>query len=462
MTLAERCAVVASLLFACSDAPPSEEAMPAQQPDRPATATTTTPQTSGMVVAASTGSVASAGASVTGAGARAAASTSSAGAGGTQTASPAASGGAGSVPLESTTAGKGAEAMSTAAQPMAAGATALPQSPQTLTLLDHAWFSGPELGYDTQFMDEPVELGAGPFAEVTLTFRLESPCFPFDKWTDNPPPAGEAFPAQCDRFDRLMYFEMDPALEESDAAGMQVLRAITPYGGPLEKTVDITDFANARPGAHSLRSFVGTWVDDEGQVSGSDGGYFLSVEVETKPGPPPRAVLSVFPLWSGWVGVETMLPELPFTLPEGTTHAQLVYLVTGHGGAMDPSSACIGAADEFCKRTHHLYFDGTELTPDGFSGSGFVPWRDDCSELCTLAQGHPMMGSYCQQNPNRAVRNVTGSRANWCPGDDVEPILTPLLAAQATPGEHRVRFAIDDIYPDGRWQVALAVYAYAD
>ena len=73
-----------------------------------------------------------------------------------------------------------------------------------------------------------------------------------------------------------------------------------------------------------------------------------------------------------------------------------------------------------------------------------------------------MMGSYCQQNPNRAARSVTAPRANWCPGDAVAPIVVQLEAAQSVAGVHRARFAIDDIYPDGRWQVALVVYAYAD
>jgi hypothetical protein len=270
------------------------------------------------------------------------------------------------------------------------------------------------------------------------------------------------FPAKCDRFDRLMYFEIDPAATDADAPGLQVLRSITPYGGPLEKSVDITDFANTHAGPHSLRSFVGTWVDDAGQVSGSDGGYFLSVTIETKPGVVAQRALAVTSLYSGWVGVETPLTELPFTLPEGVGRAELAYLVTGHGGAMDPSSACIGAADEFCKRTHHIRVDGVELTPEGFDGAAFIPWRDDCGELCTLAQGHPMMGSYCRENPNRMQGSVTAPRANWCPGDAVRPIVVKLPAAQAAPGQHTARFDIDDIYPDGRWQVALAVYAYAD
>jgi hypothetical protein len=342
-----------------------------------------------------------------------------------------------------------------------AGATAS-TGPSELTLLDHAWFSGPMLGYDTQFMDRTFDLGPGPFAEVTMTFQLESPCFPFDKWTQSPPPDGQMFPAKCDRFDRLMYFEVDPAADATAAPGLQVLRSITPYGGPLEKTADITAFANTHPGVHSLRSFVGTWVDDQGQVSGADGGYFVSVRIHVKSGMPVKRALAVTSLFSGWVGVDTKLSDLSFTLPEGTTRAELVYLVTGHGGAMDPSSACIGAAEEFCKRTHHLTVDGAELTPRGFSQPAFVPWRDDCGKLCTMAQGHPMMGAYCKENPNRMAGSVTAPRANWCPGDAVAPIAAELSAAQLKAGKHQARFAIDDIYPEGRWQVALAVYAYAD
>jgi hypothetical protein len=336
----------------------------------------------------------------------------------------------------------------------------MPDAQGRITLLEHEWFSGPELGYDTQYMDRPFDLGSGPFSEVTLTFQLESPCFPFEKWTESPPPDGQMFPAQCDRFDRLMYFEVDPAATPDAAPGLQVLRAITPYGGPMEKTVDITDFANTHPGPHSLRSFVGTWVDDQGQISGSDGGYFVSVKLDLKLGAAARRALAVTPLYSGWFSLETMLGALPFTLPEGTTRAQLAYLVTGHGGAMDPSRACIGAAEEFCQRTHHVSVDGAELTPTGFSSAAFIPWRDDCAELCTMAQGHPMMGAYCKENPNRMAGSVTAPRANWCPGDLVHTIELPLTAAQSTPGQHRAHFAIDDMYPEGRWQVALAVYAY--
>ena len=365
-------------------------------------------------------------------------------------------------------AGAGAAAPDAAGAGGVAGEAAVSEppalGPSEHKLLEREWFSGPMLGYDTQYMDRPFDLGAGPFAEVTLSFQLESPCFPFDKWSASPPPDGELFPAQCDRFDRLMYFEIDPAAEgdASAAPGLQVLRAITPYGGPMEKTVDMTDFANTTPGPHSLRSFLGTWVDDEGQVSGSDGGYFLSVTIRVKHGTPERRALAVTSLFSGWFSLETAEADLPFVLPEGTQRAQLQYLVTGHGGAMDPSSACIGAAEEFCQRTHHLTVDDSELTPEGYARPAFVPWRDDCGELCTRAQGHPMMGAYCQENPNRMERSVTAPRANWCPGDSVAAIVAQLPAAQVTPGMHRARFAIDDMYPDGRWQVALAVYAYGD
>jgi hypothetical protein len=296
--------------------------------------------------------------------------------------------------------------------------------------------------------DAPVQAGA-PARGVAGSSSLAS--------ATGTPGAGAAGTAG---FDRLMYFEIDPAATGTIAPGTQVFRAITPYGGPLEKTVDITDFANVQRGPHRLRSFIGTWVDDAGQISGAQGGYFLTVEIAAEPGPPPRAALAVIPLWSGWVQKNTALADLPLTLPEGTKRAELSYLVTGHGGGEDPSAACVGAADEFCRRTHHLFADDAALKPEGYPGAAFVPWRDDCGSLCTPAQGHPMMGQYCRENPNRAATSVTAPRANWCPGDDVAPIIAPLPAASSTPGSHRARFAIDGIHVDGRWQVALVVYTY--
>jgi hypothetical protein len=42
----------------------------------------------------------------------------------------------------------------------------------------------------------------GKYEKVLLVLDLESPCFPFDKWKDDPPPPGHNWPASCDAFDR--------------------------------------------------------------------------------------------------------------------------------------------------------------------------------------------------------------------------------------------------------------------
>jgi hypothetical protein len=330
--------------------------------------------------------------------------------------------------------------------------------PYTVTLLDGAWFSGS----GQQLYDSELDLGEGPFERVTLGIELESPCYPFDKWDADPPPPGENWPASCDAFDRLMYFVLDQPTTDGDPPGFEVLRSITPFGGPLERNADLTDFANAHPGAHTLSSYISTWEDAAGQVSGSAGGYFMTVRVEIDPGPAPRQVLAAVPLWFGPVGDETALGELPFVLPEGTTSTRVEYRVTGHGGGSDPSAACIGPAEEFCERTHHLTVDGVDVIPPRAGGPTFVPWRSNCVDLCTLTPGHPFGGSYCAENPQGAVSSVQAPRANWCPGDDVDPIAGPLPAAASAAGEHALGFAIDGIHADGTWWVSLSVYAFGD
>src|SRR5262245_28645090 len=47
-----------------------------------------------------------------------------------------------------------------------------------------------------------VDWRSGPFARVTLVIDLDTSCFPWEKWSTNPPPAGQAWPSDCDAFDR--------------------------------------------------------------------------------------------------------------------------------------------------------------------------------------------------------------------------------------------------------------------
>ncbi|MFY0536725.1 peptide-N-glycosidase F-related protein [Nannocystis pusilla] len=100
--------------------------------------------------------------------------------------------------------------------------------------------------------------------------------------------------------------------------------------------------------------------------------------------------------------------------------AELVYTVSGHGGAADNIGDCIGPAEEFCKRRHHISFDGAVVT-------SFDAWRTDCGELCTITENPLPVGpaKFCAENPCGATASVMAARANWCPGDLVAPCADP-------------------------------------
>lgn len=325
--------------------------------------------------------------------------------------------------------------------------------PFTISVLERQWLTGTG-GWDTQHKDVEVDLGVGKFERVTLTIDLETSCFPFEKWEEDPPPDGHNWPAKCDAFDRTMGFIFDPA-GEGEPPGFEALRSITPFGGPQHAEADITNWANVHPGVHSLRSYINSWPDGAGQVSGSEGGWTLSVKLEVVPGVPPRDVVAAIPLYQGDVGADVGQTELAFTLPEATKKASIEYRVSGHGGASDPSADCIGPAEEFCKRLHHLFVDGEELL-------AYEPWRMNCTELCTVMKHvwpDDSSFNYCAENPCGSIGSVNAPRASWCPGDVVAPISGPLKIG---PGEHTVGFLVDGLYPGGIWTTSVVVYAFAD
>ncbi|WAS94306.1 peptide-N-glycosidase F-related protein [Nannocystis punicea] len=328
------------------------------------------------------------------------------------------------------------------------------REPFSLQVLDNAWISGMD-GWNTQHQDVAFDLGEGPFSKVTLIVDLDTDCYPWEKWQDSPPPQGQYWPASCDAFDRTMGFISDPAADADSPPGFELLRSITPFGGPAHLEADITDYANAHPGGHMLRSYINSWPDGAGQVSGSAGGWHLSVRVEGEPGPAPREVLAAVSLFSGDVGVDGATTTVPFNLPEGVKKAELVYTVSGHGGATDNIGDCIGPAEEFCKRKHNISFDGALVT-------SFDAWRTDCSELCTVTTNDLGVGpdKFCAENPCGAIASVNAARANWCPGALVAPLRGPVTSALGAGPDHEFQFAIDGVVEGGTWTVSAALYAY--
>ncbi len=321
--------------------------------------------------------------------------------------------------------------------------------PYSETVLDDARIHS-QGDVDVRSVTAPLDFRDGPFASATLTVDLRSTCFPFEQWDDDPPPPGHNWPASCDAFDRAFEVYLDPPGDTGGPPAFELLHAATPFGGPLSVELDVTDLANARPGAHELEVFISTSYDTAGQVSGSEGGWNVSVTLEAEPGEPPRNVLAAIPLYRGVHVADDGDVDLPFTTPEGATEVRVDYRATGHGGG--PVGAnCIGPAEEFCSRRHRLRADADEF-------ERWDAWREDCDSLCTMTSGGPF-GQYCLENPCGAEGSVRAPRANWCPGAVTEPQSYQRFSWNE-PGEHSFGFTVDGMSQEGTWRISAAAFVY--
>src|SRR5207302_7962841 len=74
--------------------------------------------------------------------------------------------------------------------------------PYRLTPFANARINSQSSQPNFQRADAGVDFHDGPFSEVRLLVDLTSTCYPFDGWKNDPPPAGQNWPADCDAFDR--------------------------------------------------------------------------------------------------------------------------------------------------------------------------------------------------------------------------------------------------------------------
>ena len=343
---------------------------------------------------------------------------------------------------------------SDAGNPGDAGVEAASPSNETLTVFDAARISSDSKASNFQQLDGLVDFSGGPFSSVKLVTDLGTTCFPFESWANNRPPPGQNWPADCDAFDRNFEISMDDAVSDAgESPGLELIRAITPFGGPMHVERDLTAIANAQPGEHRIRAHITTYPDPAGLVTGSDAGWNVSLKVELTRGAPEQHPLAVIPLYYG--DLTTADPtSATFTTPAGTTHAYIEYRTTGHGQATGSPFECSGPAEEFCSREHTIQLDGTTLQT-------FTPWRK-CTSECTLMTTEGDAGfDYCAQNPCGAIASVRAPRANWCPGTESPPLVldAPELA---TPGTHEVSWQVSQIAMGGLVRVSLTYYAFGD
>jgi hypothetical protein len=331
----------------------------------------------------------------------------------------------------------------------AAGSDALGE-PERLSVLVRVHISSHEDAEHFQRALADVDFGQESVTRATLRVTLESPCFPFAGWAELGVPAEQNWPAPCDAFDRTLSVTLDDEAAASGAPGLELLRAITPFGGPLQVDEDVTDVVNGLPGPHQLGLRIDTWSDADGIVSGSNGEWIASAELRLWRGPPPRRVLAVLPLV---LGAQTAVDATPttFEVPEGVGSARIEYRVTGHGGVFSPG--CLGPAEEFCQRSHELRLDG-ELLQE------LTPWRD-CSDNCTLTDNDSGYGptQYCAQNPCADPSSARAPRANWCPGNRTPPFVIEAPELQAA-GAHELTRSIHELASGGLWTVSATYFAF--
>ncbi len=299
-----------------------------------------------------------------------------------------------------------------------------------------------------------IDVGDGPFAAVTLVVDLDTSCFPFAKWADDPPPQGESFPPSCDAFDRNFHFTLD---EDEGAVPFELVRAITPFGGPLHLEVDVTDLMNALGGgAHTLTTHITTFSDGDGLVSGSAGGWDVSAHVDVVPGDNASGVVGAAAVFFGDLTHDEFSISRDFTVPEGSKTTRIEYRTTGHGGP-NTDRGCIGPAEEFCRRGHLIDVADSTLIAD------FEPFLESCEEFCTIASGPGPNGGnfqYCEESPTGNIQSVQAPRANWCPGRVTPPLV---LDGRLDAGVHTLRFEVGpNIAEGGSWFTSATVFFYAE
>jgi hypothetical protein len=292
----------------------------------------------------------------------------------------------------------------------------------------------------------------GPATAVRLVLDLDTTCFPFTKWATNPPPPGQDYPADCDAYDRNFEVTIDDPAKDGDPPAIELVRAITPFGGPMHVEADVTDVLNGlAPGDHAVRIHISTWSAANGKGTGSAGGWTVSARLEVTPGPAPRKVLAVVPLWNGSLGAGEPPAPVSFNVPEGTTAGRIEIRATGHGGTQVDDPACLGGAEEFCKRTHTWNVDDTPIGEREF-WVNCLPWCQPAT--WTEGGGKPFV--YCALNPCGNTMSVVALRANWCPGAVTDAVLLDAPVLSAT-GQHTFAFEVPGIAAGGSWRIS-AVY----
>ncbi len=190
--------------------------------------------------------------------------------------------------------------------------------------------------------------------------------------------------------------------------------ACTPTGDTLELGEFITPYANSNfplfpwDWKHSyffdVTDFYPVLKDDVTIrifYSGYSGGFTGTVKFHFIEGTPARNVVGYSKLWHGGFPygvtsnpIDDNITVQTETMPADAVSASMRLLISGHGG--DTVENCA----EFCSKWYRFMVDGEMVNEHNI-------WRDDCGSNFMS----PQSGTWIY------------NRANWCPGNMVEPII---------------------------------------
>ena len=201
----------------------------------------------------------------------------------------------------------------------------------------------------------------------------------------------------CDPWDQAGKISMF-----KDGQEYELGRFVTPYGkgcGPWD--IDVTDFKTLLTGKQKLQSFIQVW---------GPSGWLLTVTFEFIGTPTANPFQKITPLWSTDYHIYGD-PAIPYTLPNfnipidaKSNSVSMRMTISGHGQGNTNNAA------EFSQMTHQVYVNGS-------SAFSHFLWKTNCgSNTCSNQSG-----------------TWTLSRAVWCPGQGVNPIVNN-LTGNVTPG----------------------------
>lgn len=194
--------------------------------------------------------------------------------------------------------------------------------------------------------------------------------------------------------------------ELKPSSDIEIARMISPYGARFDSTwsftwhVDITDYSLFLHDSVEV-DFVHT-----GYESNTDRGWLITLDFAITEGTPPLKCLGFDSLWQGSIPfgdtarpIEQILAPRTFTSPDSAAIARFRIVQTGHG--MDDVENCA----EFCNKYRRVFFDD-ELIDER------QMWRE-----CGINPLYPQAGTWIFD------------RANWCPGEIVQPDIYDLTTA---------------------------------